>query len=195
MPLPTLYDSELQVEQLIALQQGEILAPDEEAALKRAIEDALAFAEAKRDRVANTITWMLSQADLAEAEQKRLKERAEGFRNAAQRLSEYVIDVIRQKSADTPGKLKKLYGGTTTMTAMKCPPSVEITDVAAVPLKFMRAVATMPATIWNEIARVAPSLALAASVKMEVSKTSVKTAGHDVPGAKVVTDKLRLDIR
>jgi hypothetical protein len=167
----------------------------------------------------------------------RAKKRAAAYEKAALRVSEYVLDVIKELGQDKDGKWKKLEGKEWVLKAVKCPASTNVFDPAYVPLRYHRATVIMEADDWESICfdvcqgcggrgrvesivqgytsnnekihpvctkcngrgKVPTALhsMLADNVSFEVMKSRVKEAiekGVEVPGARLVKDKLRLEV-
>lgn len=157
----------------------------------------LAVAAEKRDAVCHYISHLEAMAGLADAEMKRLAERKKHFENAAERLGQYVIQVIDSLGPDAKGKPRKLEGKTTTMSARACPASVNVTDESLVPTEFKSVTVTLPAPVWESLV---DSLDLDSAAQLldqikrpsvACNKTALKAALEEGPvkGATLVSDK------
>jgi len=126
----------------------------------------------KVDGVSRMLAHLESQAELAAKEIARLQRRKARFERAQERLEGYVMDVLRTLPEPKRGS-RRLEGDTSTLSLAKCPPSLNITDMDAIPADF---VIVVPASTT-------------------VDKAAVKQAlvdGREVPGAGLVTDRQRL---
>jgi hypothetical protein len=233
----TLRDIETTLQALESIEADEIeLTPELEAEYRREIQATLAAAPEKRDHVGWFITHLMAQAELAKKVEAKAKRRAAAYERAALRVSEYVLDVIKELGQSKDGKWKKLEGKEWVLKAVKCPVSTEIVDIEQVPLEYQRVTVVMSALDWvlifydvcqrcggkgyvNSIVlnygvdnkpiypkcmkcggtgKVdAPTLSMMEKHSFEVMKSKVKAAiekGVEVPGARLVKDKLRLEV-
>lgn len=128
VPTPhlSLYDWEHALPALLDLADEDEAPPELHGLLLACLEGALD----KRDRVAQFLAHLEAQQEFAEAEIKRLRARKERFARAQERLERQVIAVLRSTGA------KRLEGRTSTLSLRACPPSVAITDGAAVPAAY-----------------------------------------------------------
>jgi hypothetical protein len=117
----------------------------------------------KVDAVANYLQFCVVQQNFAANEAKRQQERKAMWERRETKLKAYVEAVMR--GADK----KKLEGRHNTLILRPCPPSVEVTDEAAVPEEYKRI-----------------------TVEETVDKTKAKEvlkAGGAIDGLRLVTDK------
>jgi hypothetical protein len=108
-----------------------------------------------------------SQAEMLKAEEKRLASRRHSF----EKFSKVITDSLHQQMREWG--VKKVEGLKFSFTLKKNPPSIEIENEDAIPAEFIDYAPT-------------------------ISKTRIKDAidaGQDVPGAKLITDKTRLEIK
>ena len=211
---------------------------EEQADFAKDLQAGLAAVPEKRDRIAHVITFLLSQADLAHSEKDRQAAREKRLRSQATRLADYVLGVIISKGKDSKtDRYKKLEGHTSTLSPVKCPPSIDIIDPMSVPYAMRRAVVKMNGQDWIDlcydkckpcrgtgkvetiIVSVDPMTPATCVVcggvgrhesflyeflknvkwpEDEIMKTPIKDKlekGEQVPGARLVKDKLRLEIQ
>jgi len=159
----TLYELEESLSLLIeSAEEQEELTPE----LKAAIEQYAVGAAEKRDRMARFLAHCESQEDLAKREIDRLQARKRRFENARARLEAYLVGFMECRG------MKKLDGLTTTLALRSCPPSVHVQDEEEVPTEYKR--------VTSETV---------------IDKTAIKVAlkaGQDVPGARLVTGRHKL---
>lgn len=192
----SLYELE---ETLVAFVEAmEMVPPEDEPAFLEAFSQALMAAQDKRDKVAQFLAHLESQAEMAKAEIKRLQERKADFEAARDRLEAYVVKVIESLGTDAKGKLQKLEGKYSTLSLRACPVSVEVSDDTAVPDACQRVTVTLPAPMWTEVldaldietaGRVEEA---AGQPKRTIDKAALKAAlesNPDIPGARLVIGK------
>jgi hypothetical protein len=195
----SLYEAE---EDLMALLDSEALVtPEQEEQFQVELARAMLAARSKRDRVAGFIRSCEAAALFAGDEIRRLQVRKEAFNKASERLRSYVVHCIQSMGEDAKGELRKLEGDSFTMIARACPASIEIMDEGVVPVKYKRLTITLDMATWAQIALIMESKGVD-STKFQgcisVDKQSIKRdieAGHEVPGADMVLDKLTLQIK
>jgi hypothetical protein len=181
-------------ESLAALADSEALVPAEEqeafAAELRATRTAAA---AKVDAVSRFLAHVESQAQLAAAEIAALQKRKALYERASRRVKALILRTVQALGRDTKGKWQRLEGNTSTLAIKGCTQAVEISDEAAVPLRFKRTTVTMPAELWERLVDSLP-MGLACDVmdaarpRVEVSLSAVKAAidaKETVPGAEL----------
>jgi hypothetical protein len=148
----------------------------------------------KRDRVGQFLAHLEAQIAFAHAEVARLKARKEFYERVFARMEGYVMRVIDSLGLDAKGKRKKLEGNTITLALRGCDMRAEVTDEAAVPTKYKRVTATLPAETWEllcdslDLDLREQVLGEVKSPKIEVSTSLVKAdlkADIAVPGAKL----------
>lgn len=197
----TLYEAE---DDLLALLDSEALVtPEQQAQFEIELTSALLAVRSKRDRVASFIKSCEAAEGFAGSEIQRLQARKSGFANARDRLREYVCGIIRGMGEDANGKLRKLDGDHFTMYTQACPVSLEITDEAAIPGKYKSITITMKMVDWAQLALLAEDRHSGWTDgrfqgTVSVDKTAIKAdleAGHNVPGADLIIDKLSLRIK
>lgn len=121
----------------------------------------------KRDRLGDFIIRMDAEAETIRNEEKRLAERRRGF----EKVSSIMRDAIHQQMRDW--EIKKVEGKLFTFSVQANPASVEITDESLIPGDYL-------------------------DYSPKVDRNKVKDAlkeGHQVPGAKLVTDRTSLRIK
>jgi hypothetical protein len=141
--------SELEEHLDLLIDAEDTVTPEQEQEYKRDMQQALDSSMQKRDRVASLIIFLMQQADAASQEKDRQAKREKRLRREAERLSSYVLEVIKQKGPDDKGKYKRLEGHTSTLVPKRCPPSICITDQAIVPIKYKTALIKMSGEDWE----------------------------------------------
>ncbi len=189
----TLYAIE---EHLAALvDTADMADPDQQEAIAAEIQQAVATAVEKRDRVAQFLAHCDVQEQFVKAEVKRLQEFGRRIAAARDRVEECV-----QRAIEVSGQ-ERLEGNLCTFSLRACPPSVEVTDERAVPMEYKIATLTVPAHEMEELLGSvdidARESFLRSVRKMDASvdKLAVKQAikvGLEVPGAVLVSDKKSL---
>jgi hypothetical protein len=143
----TLYTIE---DHLAALQESiDTSSCDEE--LAQEFQQALKTAVEKRDRVGQFLAHLDNQITFAEAEIDRLRRRKQSFEKVRERVEEYVRRTIESLGCDESGRYKKLEGKTITFSLRACPPSVEVTDLDALPPEYKTLTLKMPAQLWEDM--------------------------------------------
>ena len=196
----TLYEVE---EHLSALAESiETVTADQEQEFLKSFKAGLTSAADKRDQVAHYLAHLEQQQMFAAQEISRLQKFRKEREAIQARLEAYVSYCIQAQGKDTRGRYKKLEGRTTVMFLRGCPPSVEVTDIDAVPIEYQIATVTMPALMLREILdaldedlrnSVLPPIERSKSYVAD--KRIIKSAiegGLTVPGAKLVDDKTTL---
>jgi hypothetical protein len=177
------------------IETTELVPPEQEQELLAQFQSALTTAVEKRDRVGQFLAHLEQQIEFANLEINRLKQRKATFERALERLEAYVIQTIEKLGTDGKGKYRTLEGRTTTFSLRACPPSVEVTDEAAVPADFKTLVLKLPAATWEQlldgldIDQRTAIVTQANTAEVKVDKRSIKAAierGAHVPGADVV---------
>ena len=193
----TLYEVE---EHLSALAESiETVTADQEQEFLESFKAALTSAADKRDQVAHYLAHLEQQQKFAAQEISRLQKFKKEREAIQARLEAYVSYCIQAQGKDTKGRHKKLEGRTTLMFLRWCPPSVEVTDIDAVPIEYKIATVTIPALkLWdvlnalNEDLRKSVLDQIARITSYTADKRMIKSAvecGVKIPGAKLVDDK------
>ena len=112
---------------------------------------ALQAAKDKRDRLNWFMCLMEACIVAGEAEKKRLDKRSARCTAALERLNLVVTRVIKERGQDADGRWIKLEGNNVTFKLANNPPSVAVTDEAAVPTEFKTVTVTLPAPLWEEV--------------------------------------------
>jgi len=120
------------------IETAELVGPEQEQEFRAEFQSVLTTAVEKRDRVGQFLAHLEHQIEFASFEIERLKQRKATFERALARLETYVIETIESLGSDDKGKYPTLEGNTTTFSLRVCPPSVEVTDEAAIPADFKR---------------------------------------------------------
>jgi hypothetical protein len=133
------------------LDSAELVEPEQEAEFMADLERSLKTAVNKRDKVSQFLAHCEAQPALADAEIKRLQARKKFFEAVVERVGFSVIRTIRNLGADEKGRYKTLEGSTSSLGVRRCPPTVAITDEAAVPASFKSITFTLPAELSEEM--------------------------------------------
>jgi len=201
VPSPAVTAAPLYVieEYLAALvETAELVPEDQERAFQAEFEAALTTAVEKRDRVGQFFAHLEQQIDFAKLEIDRLRQRKASYERAVERLEQYVIATIEHLGKDAKGKHRRLEGRTVTFSLRGCPPSVEVTDEAAVPAAFKALTIKLPATLWEvmlnalDVEERTVVLQQVRNPDVAVDKRGVKAAierGAFVAGAELITGK------
>ena len=180
------------------VETAELVPEDQEQEFRAEFEAALATAVEKRDLVGQFLVHLEQQIEFAKLEIDRLRQRRAVYERALERLENYVIATIEHLGKDGKGKYRKLEGRTVTFSLRGCPPSVEVTDEAAVPAAFKALTIKLPATLWErmldalEVEERAGILQQVRNAEVAVERRAVKAAierGVIVAGAELITGK------
>lgn len=191
------------VEEYLAafIDTADMVTPVEERDFRDAFQQALVTAVEKRDRVGQFMAHLEDQIAFAATEINRLRERKALYERALERIESYVIHTIEVLGRDAKGKYRRLEGKTVTLSVTGCPPSVEVTDEAAIPIEYKTVTIKLSASMWGQILAGMESDqrdAFSKSIKcteVSVDKRSIATAinrGENVPGADLAIGKSRL---
>ena len=141
------------------------------------------------------------QIAFANSEIDRLKERKAAYQRAFERIENYVTQTIEILGRDAKGKYRRLEGKTVTFSLAGCPPSVEVTDEAAVPAEYKMLTLKLPAVAWQQILDwldTDQQKSVFGHVKFQeilIDRRSIKamiSAGTSVPGADLAIGKTSL---
>ena len=180
------------------IETAELVSPEQEQEFRAEFQTALIAAVDKRDRVGQFLAHLEQQIDFAKFEIDRLRQRKATCERALARLENYVIETIENLGTDGKGKHRTLEGKTTTFSVRACPPSVEVTDEAAIPTEYRTLTLRLPALTWEQlldgldIEQRAAVLGQVKSPEFSADKRSIKTAidgGVHVPGACLVSGR------
>ena len=80
-----------------------------------------------------------------------MQKRRDFFARTVERLEGYVELILRNLGQDAKGKWLKLEGNTSGFSLRNLPPTVAITDEAAVPKAYMTVSVTLPAPLWEQM--------------------------------------------
>jgi hypothetical protein len=177
------------------IETAELVPPEQEQEFRAELQSALTTAVEKRDRVGQFLAHLEQQVEFANFEIDRLKQRKVTFERALARLEAYIIETIENLGTDDKGRYRTLEGRTTTFSLRLCPPSVDITDEAAIPPDFKTLLLKVPAITWEhlldglDVDQRAEIVAQVRTAEIKVDKRLIKAAidgGARVPGADVV---------
>ena len=180
------------------IETAELVPAEQEREFLAEFRSALTNAVEKRDRVGQFLAHLEQQVEFASFEIDRLKQRKAAFERALARLETYVIKTIENLGTDGKGKYRALEGRTTTFSLRACPPSVDVTDEAALPAHFKTLLLKVPAAAWEQlldgldIDERAAVVAQVSTVEVKADKRSIRAAiesGARVPGADVVVGR------
>jgi hypothetical protein len=121
----------------------------------------------KRDKLGSCLAWVDAQAEMLKAEERRLASRRKAF----EKFSNVITDSLHAQMKEWG--VKRVEGLKFSFVIKKNPPSVEIENDEEIPAEYID---------WN------PS----------ISKERIRGAmdqGIQVPGAKLIDDKTRLEIK
>lgn len=179
---------------------ADMVTPAEERQFRDDLQIALTAAVEKRDRVGQFMAHLQQQIAFAAAEMNRLRDRKALYERALERIENYVIYTIEKLGRDSKGKYRKLEGKTVTFSLAGCPPSVAITDEAAVPLRYKQVTIKLPASTWEQIldclgCEGRDAISAQARQEIAVDKRAISAAinmGDNVPGADLAIGNVRL---
>lgn len=150
----------------------------------------------KIDGVAFWFRECWARAEAAGEELTRIQDRKRLWEHRAERFEKYVRDVMLITGQT------RLEGNANTIKLAKNPPSVEIAQIDLVPAEYVKNSKTLDCKTWAQIYEALPPdlrIKFVAGVlgKPEPIKTAIKEAlkrGDGVPGCRMVTDKMRVDV-
>lgn len=209
-PGGTLYDIETTLLALTEVDPQD-LDPQLRAEYERDLQEAIRKAPEKRERVAMKLFDLGQRAVVKRAAALAHKQKAQDLEASAQRferdadrLKEYVLAVMRELPKPAKG-VRTLEGTSATFKAKGVPASLAVDDEAAVPLEYKNTTVTIPTADWFALMDDECSIENLGEFWRDVSKllkpihstdnARVKgalSAGENVPGAHLITDKLRL---
>jgi hypothetical protein len=123
----------------------ETVGPEQKQEFLEDFGQALKAAKEKRDRVATFLAYCEAMAQMMAKEIARLQKRRDFFMRTVERLEGYVELILRNLGKDDKGKWLKLEGNTSSFSLRNLPPTVAITDEAALPKAYMTVTVTLPA--------------------------------------------------
>ena len=129
----------------------ELVPADQQQQFREEFQAALTTAVEKRDRVGQFMAHLEHQIAFANSEIDRLRERKAAYQRAFERVENYVTQTIEILGRDAKGRYRRLEGKTVTFSLAGCPPSVEVTDEAAVPAEYKTLTLKLPAVAWQQI--------------------------------------------
>jgi Siphovirus Gp157 len=176
----------------ILVDTAELVPPEQAQEFIEEFQAALSTCVDKRDRVGQFMAHLEHQIAFANFEIDRLKQRKAAYQRAFERIEAFVTHTIEFLGRDAKGRYRKLEGKTVTFSLAGCPPSVEVTDEAAVPAEYKTLTLKLPADVWEQILEWLEAdqrEVLFGDVTVQdisVDKRSIKAAiqaGTKVPGA------------
>lgn len=204
----------------------EELTPELRAEFERDLAEAIRKAPEKRERVAIKLFDLGQRAAIKRAAAKahldrarELEASAAKYEDDAERLKNYVLDVMRELPQPKRGP-RILEGTSATFKAAKVPDSVEVFNETLLPEEFRTAIVTLSLSAYRELASELTRLHVPAPVWGRVDKKEIKAAltealpcekclgaktyigsacpacsgdgTRHIPGARLATGKLRL---
>lgn len=161
----TLYQTAEEIDAI--MQAAEAAETDEEKSIELAkLDGALDRHASKVDRYAQYLAALDHMQDAAAVEIKRIQALSARAAKRQEWLEKNALYIMQTRG------WKSLEGETNTLKMAKCPPSVEIADRALIPLEYIET-KTVEHVDKNRI------------------KAALK-AGEAVPGAALITDRMRL---
>lgn len=147
----TLYEIE---DGLLALMETDDMVPAEQREeYLSALQEQLAAAVDKRDRVGQFLAHLSAQRELVKAERDRLAMLDKHFESVEKRVKDAIKATILSLGADSKGKYRKLEGKTCVLSLQKNPESVVVSDEASVPVDYKDAVITIDARTFEALMR------------------------------------------
>lgn len=144
--------------------------------LQAKIDAYIGMEAAKVDQVAHVLAALDYEQKAASDEIARLQDRKKAAKAAQDRLEQYVCRVITARGG------KALKGATNTLS-VRASDAVALTDVSALPMKYVSVTAKMDALTWL---RICPTDQTRITVSVDPDKAAIKKAlkaGEEVPGA------------
>lgn len=197
-PRRTLFDV---MEHLQAVtDSAEMVVAEQEQEFLADLEAAKLSAREKIDKVAGFIAACEAQNAGAAAEVIRLRARQQYFAACVERMESYVLGTVMRQEPDAKGRYAPLVGDTSTFAAKRNPPSVCITNEAAVPPEYKAITLTMPLPFWESLLDsldmdlCSGLLTQITSQTVACQKAALKPAlqAGPVEGAHLVADKYHL---
>lgn len=109
----------------------ELIDDEQDSDLAIALQAVEGEIEAKAVNIANLIKYLEAEANMIEAEERRLAQRRKSRENAVTQIKSYLQNNLEAVGMD------KIITPTRTIYIQKNPPSVEILDIEKVPQKFL----------------------------------------------------------
>lgn len=199
-PGGTLYDIETTLLALTEVDPQD-LDPQLRAEYERDLQEAIRKAPEKRERVAMKLFDLGQRAVVKRAaalahKQKAqdLEDSAKRFERDADRLKEYVLSVMREMPKPAKG-VRTLEGTSATFKAKGVAASLVVDDEAAVPIGYKTVTVKMSAEDWKILLGDAVWTREPPTYSADNGRIKAAlSAGENVPGAHLITDKLRLEV-
>lgn len=217
----TLFDIEIGLLQLIqyreTLAEDSDITPEEQkrliAVADQEIQDYVAREVAKADGIAAYLKEFERREEIAKEQAKAISERGKIWARRREALEDTVIRVMQMAGKTT------IEGQNATLTLRKCPPSVEIKQPELIPGEFYNIAVKLPCSAWIKVCEALLSVSKHLSPEhrgaldalwVRASDATVQPRGGDVlkariavelkagcgvPGAELVTDKVRLEVK
>ena len=155
----TLYDIETTLVALTEVDPAD-LTPELRAQYEQELQEAIRKAPEKRERVAIKLFDLGQRAAVkraaAQAHRQKgdeLEQSAKALEHDADRLKEYVLNVMRELPKPARG-VRTLEGTSATFKAKAVADSVEITDESMLSNEFKTATVTMPLWMWKSLCEI-----------------------------------------
>jgi hypothetical protein len=201
----TLYSIEMQLLELVAYREdllsGEFdMDESERRELLKVAEDRIKEYVTKEVAKVDGIAAMLREFEKREAiekeESQRIAARAKRWAERKANLESMCMSIMQSMGKE------KLDGKHSTLALRKCPPSAEIVQPHLIPSENMRVSMTVTLAEYDGIISELPSTLASVLIKSRTNPEPMKEAirkalkaGEGVPGARLVTDKVRLEVR
>ena len=209
-PDMTFFDIEATLEALSEVDPQE-LTPELREQFELEIREAVAVSAEKRERIAIKLFELGQRAQVKrtaamahKVKAQALEESAASYDASAARLKDYVLSVMAGIPKPKRG-VRTLEGTSSTFKAKGVADSLEIVDASLLPDQFRTATITMPLELYRALdelmfleqdpGRITQLMKLPV-MWGRVDKAIIKAAAETepVPGTKLITDKLRLEV-
>ena len=184
------------------------LADTEEAGVPAELQEGFrqelgAYTEAalaKRDGCAQFIAFLEGQIELAKAEEKRLHDRRKRLEGGLGRFKQYIVGCVVQFASKMVKGPPRLEGRTCTLVAVRNPQGAEILDAQQLPPDMIHVELRVPGTVLTALPQDVQDALRRQAVSYAVAPQganilSALRAGRVVPGARLKTETLRLEVR
>jgi len=201
----TFFDIEATLEALSEVDPQE-LTPELREQFELEIREAVAVSAEKRERIAIKLFELGQRAQVKrtaamahKVKAQALEESAASYDASAARLKDYVLAVMAGIPKPKRG-VRTIEGTSSTFKAKGVPDSLEIIDASLLPDQFRTATVTMPLALYRALDAGA-EMSLTQLMRLPVTwgrveKSIIKAVAETapVPGTKLITDKLRLEV-
>jgi len=149
----TLYQIEDDLRALLDTEEG--MEPDDENRLQilQEIGEKTEQAIQKRDNVIRFLRHLDMQIEAVDREIERLKNLKQSWLAGKEKVERYVARVIEECVPEPKRGQRKLEGTVGVLTLRKAPDRVEVSDVEALPPRYVDATATVRADVFSDVVR------------------------------------------